>query len=291
MKVWKVGKVKKVCEVSPTELEFEFTDRISVFDKVIPSLIPRKGETLCRSSAYWFKRAGAMKIPTHFREVIPPNKMRVNRVQILRNPSSHDSNYLIPLEVISRYYAAGSLYDRIKAGTVDMNLHYGDSLPQPFIEVTTKLERVDRLLEEEEALAISGLLREEYDEIIETVLKIDEDMNREVRKRGLVHVDGKKEFAFDSERTLTVVDTYGTADEDRFWDAKAYEEGTCIELSKEFVRSYYRRTGYYEQLYSARAEKKREPDIPPLSEEMVERTSHLYCELYQKITGEDIHES
>ncbi|MBU7023702.1 MAG: phosphoribosylaminoimidazolesuccinocarboxamide synthase, partial [Theionarchaea archaeon] len=107
----------------------------------------------------------------------------------------------------------------------------------------------------------------------------------------LIHVDGKKEFALNSERDIMVVDTYGTADEDRFWDHHSYEEGTCIELSKEVVRQYYRETGYHKTLYDARASRAPEPDIPPLPPDMVEKTSQLYQELYTKITGETLHES
>lgn len=292
-----MGKVKKVYEISPSELEFEFTDQISVFDKIIPSLIPQKGETLCRTSVYWFERARKMNIPTHFKTYVPPNKMRVSRVSILENPTADDSTYLVPLEIITRYYVAGSFYDRIQSKKVnphDLGLStvdYGDQLPEPYIEVTTKLEKVDRLLTKEEALTISGLTKEEYDDIIEIVLKIDEDINKEVKKRGLLHVDGKKEVALDGDRTIMVVDTYGTADEDRFWDLKSYEQGNCIELSKEFVRSYYRKIGYHETLSNARAEKNSEPAIPPLPPEMVKETSQLYLNLYTRITGEDIHEN
>lgn len=297
MKLWKVGKVKKVFQVSHHELEFEFTDQISVFDKVIPTLVPQKGETLCRTSAYWFKRAHSMQIPTHFKEVIPPNRMRVSRVHILERPTFKDSNYLVPLEFIARYYVAGSLLDRVKVGKVNpkdlgvSSVAYGDQLPEPFIEVTTKLEKVDRPLQKKEALHISGLSRKEYDEIVETILRIDADIDDQVKKRGLIHVDGKKEFALDKDRTVMVIDTYGTADEDRFWDLESYEEGTYIELSKEFVRSYYRDIGYHEQLYAARAETRDEPAIPCLPPEMVEKTSQLYIDLYQKLTGEDMDES
>ena len=297
MKLSRTGKVKNVYEVSTAALEFEFTDQISVFDKIIPSLIPKKGETLCRTSVYWFRRADDMGILTHFEKFIPPNRMRVARVEILENPSATDSNYLVPLEFIARYYVAGSLFDRIKSGKIhpkDVGLstvEYGDLLPDPFIEVTTKFEKVDRPLEKGEALEISGLSADEFNEITEIILKIDEDINKKVHERGLIHVDGKKEFALGKEREIMVIDTYGTADEDRFWDLKSYQEGDCIELSKEFVRSYYRDIGYHERLYTARATHDFEPDIPPLPSDMVEKTSQLYLELYRKITGEDIYES
>ena len=46
----RTGKVKEVYAVDENTLEFVFTDNISVFDKIIPSQIPRKGESLCRTS-------------------------------------------------------------------------------------------------------------------------------------------------------------------------------------------------------------------------------------------------
>lgn len=297
MKLWKVGKVKKVYKMSHNKLQFEFTDQISVFDKIIPSLIPKKGETLCRTSVYWFKRAHNMGIPTHFLRFVPPNNMEVSRVNILDNPSLDDTNYVVPLEFIVRYYVAGSLLDRIKSKKISpeniglSSVEYGDPLPDPFIEVTTKFEKVDRPLTKKEALKLAGISNDEYNQIVETILTIDKDINAQVKKRGLIHVDGKKEVALDKDRNIMVVDTYGTADEDRFWDLEQYKKGNHIELSKEFVRQYYRDTGYHKKLYTARAKNNPEPDIPPLPSDMVEKTSQLYINLYEQITGEDFYES
>ena len=50
----RTGKVKEVYAVDDKTLEFVFTDNISVFDKIIPSQIPRKGECLCRTATHWF---------------------------------------------------------------------------------------------------------------------------------------------------------------------------------------------------------------------------------------------
>ena len=274
MKLLRKGKVKEVYLISDTELEFLFTDQISVFDKVIPSLIPRKGETLCKTAAYWFKVCENLGITSHFIELTGDNRMRVSKVDVIPNytlltPSS--SNYLIPLELITRYYIAGSLNDRIMAGKIKpehlgfrsgYKPEYGEKLPEPFFEQTTKLEKVDRPVSNSEAVRIAGLSRRDFTELKEAVLKIDRKINDEVKKRGLIHVDGKKEFAFDARRELMIVDTFGTADEDRFWDAKEYKQGRCVELSKEFVRQYYRNTGYYDSLIAAR-EKKRVPEGKP----------------------------
>jgi phosphoribosylaminoimidazole-succinocarboxamide synthase len=292
------GKVKEVYEVSDAELEFVFTDQISVFDKVIPSLVPHKGETLCRTSAHWFRAVEKRRIHTHFLQEVDGNRMRVRRVDVIREYSKlspRTRNYLIPLEVIARYYVAGSLYDRMKEGRVrpeDAGLPkghvpaYGEPLPEPFLETTTKLEKVDRELSRDEAIRISGLTPEEYDDLLEAVLKIDENMNADVRRRGLIHVDGKKEFAMDPERRLMLVDTFGTADEDRFWDLAAYEKGQQVELSKEFVRQYYRKIGYHERLMAARKAGRPEPDIPPLPDNVLKEASELYISLFERLTGE-----
>ena len=298
MKLLAQGKVKEVYEVSDAELEFLFTDQISVFDKVIPSLVPHKGETLCRTSAHWFRAAEKAGIRTHFLREADGSRMRVRRVQVIHDYSKlspKTRNYLIPLEVIARYYVAGSLYDRMKEGRVrpeDAGFPkghvpaYGEPLPEPFLETTTKFEKVDRELTRDEAIRISGLTPNEYDDLLEAVLMIDVTLNADVRGRGLIHVDGKKEFAMDPERRLMLVDTFGTADEDRFWDLAAYEKGQQVELSKEFVRQYYRKTGYHERLMAARKAGRPEPDIPPLPDNVLKEVSELYISLFERLTGD-----
>ena len=298
MRLLRKGKVKVVYEVSDTELEFLFTDQISVFDKVIPSLVPDKGETLCRTSAHWLQMAEDLGVKTHFHRVVDGNRMRVRRVQVITDYAKlgpQTRNYLLPVEIIARYYVAGSLYDRIREGRISPEAlgfpkgrvpKYGDLFPEPFLETTTKLEKVDREIKAEEAIKISGLTKAEYDDLLETVLRIDERLNDEVRKRGLIHVDGKKEFAMDGDRNLMLVDTFGTADEDRFWDLAGYERGEFIELSKEFVRQYYRKTGYHERLMEARKAGQSEPDIPPLPDNVLKDVGDLYVSLFERLTGQ-----
>jgi phosphoribosylaminoimidazole-succinocarboxamide synthase len=292
------GKVKEVYEVSPTELEFRFTNDISVFDKHIPSEIPHKGETLARTAAHWFELCGRLKIRHHFLGLSGPAWMRVKRVQVVPKPSTlgpAPKNYLVPLELIVRYYVAGSMWDRVKAGTVrpeelgfaaGTTVQYGQKLPDPHFEVTTKLEAVDRLLTIPEALEIAAIDRARLDAIKEMILKIDEAMAREVEPRGLLHVDGKKEFGVDADGALMVVDTFGTADEDRFWDKGAFERGRMVEFSKEFVRQHYRSSGYFDALMAARASGAAEPPIPALPPLLVDEVSRLYTTVFQRLTGE-----
>ena len=298
MNLLRTGKVKEVYEVDNDTLEFVFTDNISVFDKIIPSNVPGKGETLCRTAAFWFQVCRKAGIKTHFTELIPPNRMRVKRVEVIEDTNRINTstvNYLIPLEFISRHYVAGSLFDRVRSGEItasdlgfekDHEVKYGEKLPTPYYETTTKLEKVDRLLTRKEALELSGLTEKELDGVFELVAKIDDVIASEVGERMLIHVDGKKEFAMDSQRNIMLIDTFGTSDEDRWWDEDAYAAGECVELSKEAVRQYYRETGYFDKLMAARKNGQPEPDIPALPNEWIRKVQDQYIEMFERLTGE-----
>ena len=194
-----------------------------------------------------------------------------------------------------RYYVAGSMWDRVKSGKVrseelgfptGKQVQYAERLPEPHFEVTTKLEPVDRLLTMEEARTLAVLDRSQMEAMREMILKIDVAMEREIEPRGLLHVDGKKEFAIDANGDPMVVDTFGTADEDRFWDKDAFTRGRQVDFSKEFVRQHYRNSGYYDQLQKARQTGGPEPPIPPLPPLVVDEVSRLYTTVYQRLTGE-----
>jgi len=292
MELIRTGKVKEVYDAGDSLL-FKFTDKISVFDKVIPTIIKEKGESLCRTSAFWFQKVTEMGYPTHFLSMPERNQMKVRKFRIVESGASRfEVNYLIPLEFVVRYYVAGSLMDRIKSGVVDFKAlgfnstpSYGEPLPDPYFEVTTKFEKFDRSLTMDEACDIGGLRRIEIFAIKDEILSIDRMLQREVGKRGLLHADGKKEFALGIDRQPVIVDTFGTADEDRFWESGAFQKGEIVELSKESVRQYYRSSGYHNALYEARAKGRKEPDIPALPDEVKKATEVLYRAIFERLTG------
>ena len=302
MKLLHKGKVKEVYAFGEDKLLFHFTDQISVFDKIIPTLVPKKGEALARTSAYWFqecqKRLG---LDTHFLGLQDKDKMLVKRLEIIdpaKRPIPRDqASFFIPLEVVCRHYAAGSLLDRLATGEIkpsrlgmDRAPRKGEKLPRPFVEFTTKLEETDRALTDEEALNLSGLTEREFAQLKQAVLDVDALIASRCEPKGLIHVDGKKEFGMNARRELMIVDTFGTLDEDRWWDKAAYErDGAQLELSKEMVRQHYRRTGYHEQLMAARragATKQAEPPIPALPADVTAEVTKLYTSVYERLTGE-----
>lgn len=291
------GKVKQVWSTNDPDIyEFRFTDQISVFDQIIPSLIPRKGETLNRTTAHWFKLVEEEGIcGTHLIELNAPDRCLVRRVDVIKEPGMvpRDAEWVfVPLEFIVRHYLAGSAWRRFQRGEltaeqlgIEDEAVYGQRLNKPLVEVTTKFEAYDRFVDREEALQISNITDEEFDSIIEACLKIDAVIEREAAKNGLIHVDGKKEFALGPGRKVVLVDTFGTLDEDRWWDAEKYAEGEQVELSKEFVRTHYINTGHQAELESARNEDRDDPPIPALPEEIIQQTADLYSSMYERLTS------
>ena len=291
------GKVKQVWSTNDPDIyEFRFTDQISVFDQIIPSLIPRKGETLNRTTAHWFKLVEEEGIcGTHLIELNAPDRCLVRRVDVIKEPGMvpRDAEWVfVPLEFIVRHYLAGSAWRRFQRGEltaeqlgIEDEAVYGQRLNKPLVEVTTKFGAYDRFVDREEALQISNITDEEFDSIIEACLKIDAVIEREAAKNGLIHVDGKKEFALGPGRKVVLVDTFGTLDEDRWWDAEKYAEGEQVELSKEFVRTHYINTGHQAELESARNEDRDDPPIPALPEEIIQQTADLYSSMYERLTS------
>lgn len=293
------GKVKEVWSTeSPDVIEFRYTNQISVFDQIIPSLIPSKGESLNRTSAHWFnlvEKEGICK--THVIEVNAPDRILARKFEVIREPgaiSKDKENVFVPLEVICRHYLAGSGWRRYERGDAPAEefgfepgtkLFEGIKLPKPYLEVSTKFEKFDRLLDREEALSISNLSENEFDSILSIVVRIDEIINKEALSRGLIHVDGKKEFALGEGREPVLVDSFGTLDEDRWWDLEAYEKGEIVQLSKEFVRQHYLDSGHHDELYKARKEGSIEPPIPELPENVIKETTELYVNMFERLTG------
>ena len=165
------GKVKEVWSTESSDvIEFRYTNQISVFDQIIPSLIPNKGESLNRTSAHWFNLVEKEGIcETHVIEVNAPDRILARKFEVIREPgaiSREKENVFVPLEVICRHYLAGSGWRRYERGDAPAEefgfepgtiLHEGIKLPNPYLEVSTKFEKFDRLLDREEALSISNL--------------------------------------------------------------------------------------------------------------------------------------
>jgi len=320
MELLKAGSVKRVYVVKePNETvgegRFLFTDSYSVFDwGEMPQLIPHKGSALSMIGAFFFEKLQSLGIRTHYLGIEEDGKIK--KIDELKAPSPmmalklvrvveptlmegrYDysvfkdlrGNFLIPLEFIYRNSLpeGSSVFRRLKEGSVrlsDLGLEKmpqpGEKLKRPILDFSTKLERIDRYLSEQEAKNLAFLNEEEFEEIKRTILKINELINETLNPHKLENEDGKVEFAFDENRTPMVVDVVGTPDECRFTF-----EG--IPLSKEVLRILYRKTKWYEEIEKAKKEdpinwKEKVSPPPLLPERAIEAVSYLYQALANTI--------
>lgn len=294
---------------------FIFSDRYSVFDYgEMPDLIEGKGASLCLISAFFFEKLEEEDIGNHFIGVVedgkvkrfdevenPSSIMEIELVRVLK-PQKVDSgydysifksergNFLIPLEVIYRNVLpeGSSVFRRLERGEVTLEQlglkKYptpGEVLEKPLLDVSTKLEDRDRYISWDEAMEISGMNVEEIERLREITLKVNDIISKEVSKAGIRNEDGKLEFAFDMNRNLIVVDTFGTPDECRF---------SCdgFQISKEILRKYYRTTEWYRKLEQVKGKENwRElAGAPPkLPEDLRNAVSDMYKACCNEITG------
>jgi phosphoribosylaminoimidazole-succinocarboxamide synthase len=299
---------------------FVFSDRYSVFDwGEMPDLIEGKGQALCLVTAYFFEELENRGIRTHYLGLVEEEKVvelsdlkkpsKVLQFKVVRviRPSKRANGYdystyagekgcfLLPLEVIYRNSLpeGSSVFKRLREGSLtleDIGLEEmpapGQVLPRPILDVSTKLESSDRYLSWDEARAISGLSPEEITRLKELTLLVNSLITEKAEGLGLLHEDGKVEFAFDPQRELMLVDALGTPDECRF----SYQG---IPVSKEVARIHYRRTSWYRDVERAKEEepvhwKERVVSRPePLPSELRRAISHLYMSFANQVTGRE----
>ncbi len=295
------------------EGRFIFSNRFSVFDYgEMPDKIEDKGKALCMVAAYFFEKLSEEGIANHYIGLVeegkiksfdevsePTNVMQVKLVRVLKpeKKNGYDysvfsklkGNFLLPLEIIYRNSVpeGSSLLRRIKEGSVkpeDFGLSEikpNQRLEKPIVDFSTKLEDVDRYLSYEEAKRIAGLSDEEFEELKELTLRVNDIITKEVGKVGLENEDGKIEVAFDENRSFMVVDAVGTPDECRF-------SFGGFEVSKELLRKYYRRTKWYEKVKEVKgSENWRElvGDPPKLPEEIRKAIADVYRAFCNEVTG------
>ena len=292
------GKVKQVWSTDdPDILEFRFTNQISVFDQIIPSLIPRKGESLNRTTAHWFKLVEQEGVcGTHLVELNGPDRCLVRKVDVIKEPGCIPRDMRMGLCTVGNYLYDITSLARLGAVSNVVNLLQNTWCFTRLLNMVLNYQNLSlKLQPNSKPLIVTSIVKKllkyrtsqtrEFDSIVQAALKIDDIIEREAAKNGLIHVDGKKEFALGPGRKVVLVDTFGTLDEDRWWDAEAYSNGECIELSKEFVRTHYINSGHQADLKVARDAGTVDPPIPALPQSVIDETASLYSSMYERLTS------
>ena len=271
-KLLRKGKVKDVYEINQDKLLFHFTNRVSAFDVILPSIIPRKGEVLCRFAEFWFKKLG---VNNHMIEIIDNNKMIVKKLDI------------IPIECVVRGYIYGSFYERIvkKEIELDSNMKLASKLSQPIFDPTTKFEEKDRPIEDTEIISNRWLNEKELRNIKKVSIDLYKQMSDIVSKVGFIMADIKLEFGKDKNGTIMLADSIGP-DEFRLWVIDQYKEGHSQEsYDKQLIRDWLTQIGYKKKLDESRKNGLDNPYPPNLPEELILKVLSRYIQAYEKITG------
>lgn len=284
LKLVKRGKVRDIYDVGEFFLIVS-TDRLSAFDVIMSQGIPYKGKVLTKISEFWF----------NFTKDIISNHLATTKVDDFPFECHQYKNDLegramlvrkaevIPIESIVRGYISGSGWnDYKKTGSISgiklpEGLQESEKLPEPIFTPSTKAEigLHDENISLEEAEKIAD--KETMSKIKEAALKVYKAVSEYALKKGIILADTKMEFGF-YKNDLIIVDELFTPDSSRFWPLDKYQKGRAQQsYDKQFVRDYLLSINFNKQ-----------PPPPTLPDEIVNKTSEKYREIYNKLTGETV---
>jgi phosphoribosylaminoimidazole-succinocarboxamide synthase len=269
---FKRGKVKDVYDLGHDQLLFIFTDRVSAFDVVLPSTIPRKGEVLARLAAFWFS---SLNTPHHMVRVEDTNRMIVKKLK------------MIPVEAVVRGYLYGSLYERLTKGEISLPVEpvLAAKLPEPYFDPTTKSDVKDEPVTMEKIEEEGWLDSDQLEAVRKKTVEIYNKMSARAEKAGFLLADLKLEFGFDKQENIILADSIGP-DEFRLWPKTDYSPGKTQEsYDKQPIRDWLGKVGYKKTLDQARKDGRPTPRPPDLPADLIQETSRRYIIAYERLTG------
>ncbi len=200
------GKAKKVYTTEDPEIYIvSYKDDATAFNGLKKGTIAGKGVVNNRMSNYMFKLLEKEGIPTHYVEELNDRETAVKKVTI------------VPLEVIVRNKAAGSLSKRL-------GLPEGTPMRTPVLEFSYKNDELgDPMVNDYHILATGLATREELDLIARMALKINSVMLEFFKSVGVDLIDFKIEFGKTSDGAIILADEI-SPDTCRFWDVHTQEK-------------------------------------------------------------------
>ncbi|MBY2476827.1 phosphoribosylaminoimidazolesuccinocarboxamide synthase [Clostridioides difficile] len=200
------GKAKQVYSTdNENEYVVYYKDDATAFNGEKKAEISSKGILNNKISTIIFEMLKENNINTHFIKSLSDREMLVKKVEIL------------PLEVIVRNIAAGSICKRV-------GLEEGEVFDEPIFEISYKNDAYgDPMLNDDYAVAMKLATREELKFLREETLKINELLKAFFLKLNLKLVDFKIEFGKDSEGNIILADEV-SPDTCRLWDVNTNEK-------------------------------------------------------------------
>ena len=200
------GKAKKVYKTDDEALYIvEYKDDATAFNGLKKGTITNKGIMNNRISEKLFSLLEEKGVDTHQVERISDREVVVKKVKI------------IPLEVLVRNYAAGSLSKRL-------GLEEGVKLNSTVLEFSYKNDELgDPMVNDYHIKAIGIATEQEVAKITEMALKINEILSEYMLTKGILLVDFKLEFGKTPDGKIILADEI-SPDTCRLWDAVTLEK-------------------------------------------------------------------
>jgi phosphoribosylaminoimidazole-succinocarboxamide synthase len=267
------GKVRELY-TDGDDLIMVASDRVSIYDAVLPTPIPDKGKILTQLSLWWFERLRDT-VPNHVisgTDVPDEWAGRAIRVRKLT---------MLPVECIARGYLAGLGLESYRAGgavsgvALPPGLTEGSRLPEPVFTPTTKAAAGhDEPMTFDEVVATVGA--DTAARLRDLTLEVYRKGSELAAGRGVIIADTKLEFGLDAGGEIVLADEVLTPDSSRFWLESEWHPGRPQRsLDKQFVRDWSTGLGW-----------DRKPPGPVIPPDVVEATRQRYVELYERVTGE-----
>lgn len=200
------GKAKKVYATDVEGIYIvDYKDDATAFNGEKKGTIAGKGVINNRVTNYLMKMLEEKGIPTHFVEQLSDRETAVKAVCI------------VPLEVIVRNVAAGSLAKRI-------GFPEGTKLKSTVLELCYKDDALgDPMINDSHVFAMGLCTPEELETIKKYALKINEILTAFFAEVNIELIDFKLEFGRLSDGTIVLADEI-SPDTCRFWDSKTHEK-------------------------------------------------------------------
>ena len=200
------GKAKKVFATEDPDLCIvSYKDDATAFNGLKKGTIEGKGSINNRVSNHLMRLLEAQGIPTHLVEELNDRETLVRRVQI------------VPLEVIVRNIAAGSLSKRL-------GLEEGVRMGRTVLEYCYKNDDLgDPMVNEYHILAMGWATEEEMKQIADYSFRINQILSDYLKEANIELIDFKLEFGRTKEGQIVLADEI-SPDTCRFWDLTTHEK-------------------------------------------------------------------
>lgn len=276
LKLVNSGKVREIYEIED-DLLLVASDRISIYDVIMPTAIPDKGKVLTQMSNFWFENTTGI-VPNHFLSNDVPEEVAGRAVRVRKLE-------MYPVECVVRGYLSGSGWKEYQetgsvcgVGLPD-GLRESDRLPRPIFTPATKAELGDHdeNVDFDRAAEIVGD-RHLMEELRRISIELYEYGASHAAERGIILADTKFEFGSHAGAEIVLGDEVLTPDSSRYWPEDQYEPGKSQpSFDKQFVRDWANAAGWDHS-----------PPAPELPEDVVAQTQAKYREAYERITGREL---